>query len=140
MQAIRLSSSLRALAFLVCASLASCVTSLDTVTIHFSSDPPGADVVVDGVPSGFATPCMIALDKERQVITLELRGYQAPVRILFPDPYTDSWLYSEASVGPHTWEFPTFINLERFLQPVEKKNELIPARVHVRLRREADAE
>lgn len=118
--------------------LASCITRYDTVAIHFSTDPPGADLVVNGVPTGFATPCMVALEKERQVITLEKQGYQIPARVLFPDPYNDTWLMSEASVGPHTYDFATFINLDEFLQPVRTENELIPARVFVRLRRLVD--
>ena len=118
--------------------LASCITRYDTVAIHFSTDPPGADLVVNGVPTGFATPCMVALEKERQVITLEKQGYQIPARVLFPDPYNDTWLISEASVGPHTYNFATFINLDEFLQPIRTENELIPARVFVRLRRLVD--
>ena len=62
----------------------SCVTYRETVAIHFSSDPPGADVVVDGVPSGFAPPCMIALEKREQVVTIEKQGYQVPARRLYP--------------------------------------------------------
>jgi hypothetical protein len=120
------------------ALLASCTTYRETVAIHFSSEPPGADVVVDGVPSGFATPCMVALEKRRQVITLEKVGYQVPARVLEPDPHSDTWYWSEATVGPHTWNFPTFINLDDFLQPLVARNELVPARLFVRLEREAD--
>jgi hypothetical protein len=119
-------------------ALVSCITYTETVAIHFSSDPPGADVVVDGVPSGFATPCMIALEKEEQIVTFEKVGYQIPARRLYPDPHTETWFWAEATVGPHTFDFPTFINLDDFLQPVVTKNELVPGRVFVRLRRLAD--
>jgi hypothetical protein len=125
---------------LLCAALASCVTDYESIPIHFSSDPPGADVVVNGVPTGFATPCMVALVKEKQVVTLEKTGYQIPARVLYPDPYNDTWFWIEASVGPHTYPFPTFINLDDFLQPVVRKNELIPARIYVRLKRLVDIE
>jgi len=118
----------------------SCVMSRDTVAIHFSTDPPGADVLIDGRPTGFATPCMIALEKRRQVVSLEKQGYQVPVRVLFPDPYNDTTFFSEASVGPHTYPFFIFINLDDFLQPIVTKNELVPARVFVRLRRRVDEE
>ncbi|MFT7485131.1 MAG: hypothetical protein ACI9F9_000978 [Candidatus Paceibacteria bacterium] len=118
--------------------LSSCSTYRDTVAIHISSDPPGADVVVDGVPTGYATPCMVALPKHRQVISIEKEGFQIPRRILFPDPYNDTWLYSEATVGPHTFDFLTFISLDDFLEPVVTKNELIPARIFVRLKRLTD--
>ncbi len=118
----------------------SCVTYRETVAIHFSSDPPGADVVVDGVPSGFATPCMIALEKREQVVTIEKQGYQVPARRLYPDPHSETWFWAEATVGPHAFDFFTFINLEDFLQPVQTKNELVPGRVFVRLRRTSDLE
>jgi hypothetical protein len=129
---------MRTLALAVAALLASCTTYRDTVAIHFSSEPPGADVVVDGVPTGFATPCMVALEKRRQVVTFEKVGYQVPARVLEPDPYNDTWYWSEATVGPHTWDFPIFIDLDDFLQPVVARNELVPARLFVRLAREAD--
>jgi hypothetical protein len=129
---------MRTLALAVAALLASCTTYRDTVAIHFSSEPPGADVVVDGVPTGFATPCMVALEKRRQVVTFEKVGYQVPARVLEPDPYNDTWYWSEATVGPHTWDFPIFIDLDDFLQPVVARNELGPARLFVRLAREAD--
>ncbi len=124
--------------FFAGALLASCTTYSESVPIHFSTQPPGADVVVDGVPTGFATPCMVALEKRRQIVTFEKTGYQVPARILEPDPYNDTWYWSEATVGPHTFDFPILINLDDFLQPVVARNELIAARIHVRLKREAD--
>ncbi len=120
------------------ASLSSCITYRETVAIHFSSDPPGADVYVNGVASGFATPCMIALKKEKQIVSLHKKGFQAEGRALFPDPENDTWYYSEATVGPHTFDFPTLINLDEFLQPVTPTRELIPGRVFIRLKRESD--
>jgi len=129
---------MRTLVLAAAALLASCTTYRETVAVHFSSQPPGADVIVDGVPTGFATPCMVALEKRRQLVTFEKVGYQVPARVLEPDPYTDTWFWSEATVGPHTWDFPTFIDLETFLQPVTARNELVAARLFVRLDRAAD--
>jgi hypothetical protein len=126
------------LALLLGASTSSCVTHRDTVAIHFSTDPPGADLYVDGVPSGFSTPCMVALKKERQVVTLVKPGYQIPVRLLFPDPVNDSWLMQEASVGPHAFKFPILIDLDDFLEPIRPMRELIPGRIFVRLKRLSD--
>ncbi|MCB9916193.1 MAG: PEGA domain-containing protein [Planctomycetes bacterium] len=117
---------------------ASCVTYHDYEAVHLSSTPPGAMVLVDGVASGFSTPCKIALDKREQVITLEKPGYAPAARRLVPDPYNDTWFWSEASVGPHTYDFPLWINLDQFVTPVERRNELEPARIHVHLKRLAD--
>lgn len=129
-----------ALSLLTAFLATSCVTAYDTVAVHFSSEPPGAAVLVNGRPTGFSTPCMVALEKERQIITFEKQGFQVPARILYEDPFNDTWLMSEATVGPHTYNFATFINLDLFLQPVRTKNELIPGRVFVRLRPLADLE
>jgi len=125
-------------AALVLAALASCTTYRDTVAIHFSSSPPGADVLINGVTTGFATPCMVALEKEHQIVSLSKPGYQVTSRELYPDPYNDTWFWREATVGPHSWDFPLLIGLEDFLQPVDRKNELIPARIYIKLKRAGD--
>lgn len=129
----------RILALLVCLAVGSCATYRETVAIHFSTDPPGADVIVNGVPSGYATPCMVALPKEHQVITFEKPGFQVPRRVLFSDPANVTWFYTEATVGPHTFDFPIFINLDDFLDVVHQRGELMPGRVFVRLKRLSDA-
>jgi hypothetical protein len=126
------------LAFCAGISLSSCITYRETVAIHFSSDPPGADVLVNGVASGFATPCMIALKKEKQIVSLRKNGFQSEGRYLFPDPKNDTWYFGEATVGPHTFDFPSLINLDEFLQPVTPMRELIPGRIFIRLKRESD--
>ncbi len=123
---------------LLLAALASCTSYRDTIAIHFSSDPPGADVLIDGVPTGFATPCMIALEKKEQAVSLQKSGYQEAKREVFPDPYNDTWYWSEASVGPHTFDFGLFINLDDAIRPVQRRNEVIPARIFVRLKRLSD--
>jgi len=117
---------------------ASCTTYRDTVAIHFSSTPPGADILVDGVPTGFATPCMIALEKKEQVITFSKPGFVEAKREVYPDPENHTWFWREATVGPHTFDFPLFINLDDAITPVKRDNELIPARIYVRLQLLAD--
>lgn len=136
--ASRIAGMRRPLSLLPLALLASCATYRDTIPIHFSSDPPGADVLIDGVPSGMATPCMIALPKKEQVVSLKRNGYVEAKRRVFPDPYTDTWYWSEATVGPHTWDFFLLINLDDTLQPYPRRNELLPKRIFVRLERLSD--
>jgi hypothetical protein len=123
---------------LLLGALTSCTSFSDTVAIHFSSDPPGADVLVDGVPTGMATPCMIALDKKQQAITLRKPGFTPALRMVQPDPFNDTWYWSEATVGPHTADFALWINLDDAITPVKRTNELIPGRIFVRLKRLAD--
>lgn len=128
------------LALFLGAALTSCSTYRQTVAIHFSTDPPGADVCVNGVPSGFATPCMLALKREKQIITIEKVGYQTAARALFPDPKNATWFYSEASANVRTFDFPTHINLDDFFEPVQPIRQLIPGRIFVRLKRNTSAD
>jgi hypothetical protein len=120
------------------ALLASCTTYRDYKAVHLSSTPPGASVLVDGVPSGFATPCMLALEKKTQVVSLDKSGYLIAERQLVPDPYNDTWYWREASVGPHTFKFGLWINLDDFITPIKRMNELEASRIHVHLKRLAD--
>ena len=120
------------------AFLGSCTTYRDYKAVHLSTTPPGASVLVDGVPSGFATPCMIALEKKAQVVSLEKPGFLSADRQLVPNPYNDTWYWREASVGPHTFHFGLWINLDDFITPVKRMNELEASRIHVHLKRVAD--
>ncbi len=120
------------------ALVSSCTTYQDYKAVHLSSTPPGAKVLVDGVPSGFATPCMLALEKRPQVVSLEKMGYAVSNRKLVPDPSNDTWYWSESTVGPHTFHFGLWINLDDFLTPIKRMNELSASRIHVQLKRLSD--
>lgn len=118
--------------------LASCTTYHDYKAVHLSSTPPGASVHIDGVPSGFATPCMIALEKEAQVVSIHKSGYVVSERKLVPDPYNDTWYWTEATVGPHTFDFGLWINLDDFVTPIKRMNQLEASRIHVHMKRLSD--
>jgi hypothetical protein len=45
-------------------------------TVHISSDPVGADVVLDGQPTGRKTPADFTLPPGAQVFTLQKQGYE----------------------------------------------------------------
>ncbi|HIG10444.1 MAG: PEGA domain-containing protein [bacterium] len=115
-----------------------CTTYRDYQAVHISSTPPGAVVLVDGESSGFATPCMLALEKRTQVVSLEKPGFLAAERELVPNPKNDTWLWSEASADPQTANFALWINLDDFVAPVRRTHELEGARIHVHLKRLAD--
>ena len=121
-----------ALALLTCA----CAVTKPSV---FSSDPPGAKVIVDGVDSGFVTPCAISLpDVEQQVVDLEVPGYETASRVITNEE-TEYWiLFREMTVGPQTWRFPLWLNFFEALRPQKVVAVRKPGRVFVRLRRQAD--
>ena len=53
------------------------ITSSDNQQVTFSSDPPGANVSINGVPQG-TTPVTIMLDKRAgdQIVSIQKEGYQ----------------------------------------------------------------
>jgi hypothetical protein len=54
------------------------------VEVEIASDPPGADVLVDGIFRG-NTPCTLKLPVRRLALRLERHGLQAWERIMIPD-------------------------------------------------------
>ncbi len=109
------------------------------VPITLASDPPGAVVWVNGRDSGFATPCRISLeDDSEHDVQLVLPGYRTATRRVVPGGERETYYWSEMSVGMRTWNFPLFLNIHDFFEPVPLRHPLVPGRIFVRLRREAD--
>ena len=127
----------RLLPSLLAALLAAACTTTSPVSL--SSDPPGAAVYVNGVHSGFTTPCIMSLEKdENHEVALVLDGYDTAERSIVNDPTYETILWREMSVLPKTWRFPLWLNLEDFFVPVKKRFLLKPSRIFVRLSRTAD--
>jgi len=59
-------------------------TAEQLVEVDMSSDPPGADVLVDGIFRG-NTPCVLKLPVRRMAVRIERVGYQSWERIMVPD-------------------------------------------------------
>lgn len=115
-------------------ALASCVEIVREPGVMFASNPSGARVVVDGVDSGFVTPCHIDLERTTHDIDLVLEGY-APASVHIDDG-GDTWLilWDEAYVNENTWRFPLWLNARDGLFPVKVERTYEPARIYVNLR------
>jgi hypothetical protein len=101
------------------------------------SEPPGALVRINGVDSGFATPCLLDLDdQDVETVELELAGYRTERHELRDGEWSRVALWSDMSAGSHTWHFPLFLSLEHFLRPIEQRNGESPPRIHARLVRD----
>lgn len=127
--------TLRRLAAPLLALLAAGCLSSPPITID--SDPPGALVLLDGEPTGFATPCSLEISGSHE-IRLELPGYEPAGRRIRSDGQREMIFWREATVGKRTWRFPLWLNIDDFFDPVPLKHPTAPDRLFVRLRREAD--
>ncbi len=127
---------LAALAF----SLASCAYFRRERGVTFATDPPGARVVLDGKDTGFVTPCHLYVPKKEDKMQVELirPGYETARRVLREQRNRHVVLWKEMQVHYNTWRFPLWLNFEDFFIPIKVDDEPHPARIFVRLRREAD--
>ncbi len=138
-----MSATLRLLTLATLATLAGgCASPGGRTPVLFTTEPPGAAVVLDGQPSGFATPCHLGLPLDGGAIRVELvkKGFVTAVRELEVGTNTVTVLWSEMNVGHKAWRFPLHLNADDFFVPVRSVNPMKPARIFVRLMRSADAE
>lgn len=107
--------------------------------IQFASDPPGASVLVDGVDTGFVTPCMLDIpDEDSRRVDIRLTGYQPATRYLTLQRGGELVYWRDSITRLETWRFPLWLGSEDFFIPYKRRGGESPARVYVRLRREAD--
>ena len=102
--------------------------------VMIASKPVGARVLINGRDSGFATPCCLALDKEKQRVDLELDGYQKASRIVTDDERTYLVYWDEAYLGPNSYHFPLWLGSFDGLVPVRFEETYSPERIYIRMR------
>lgn len=102
--------------------------------VMIASHPQGARVLIDGVDSGFSTPCCLALDEKKQRIDLVLDGFQTATRVVDDDNRTYLIYWDEGYIGPKCYHFPLFLNLYDGLVPVRFEETYSPERLFVRMR------
>lgn len=125
------------LATLALAALAACGNKQRPVLI--ASDPAGARILLEGRDTGFVTPQSLDLSSEPSplVVELELPGYRTARRLLKDGVQEQYVLYRDWTVYYNTWRFPLWLNWEDlFLQSIDIEGKQ-PARVFVRLARDA---
>jgi len=135
---MRQSDLLRWLLPLLLAALSSCALIKREQGVAISSDPAGAQIVLDGRDSGFVTPCVLKIDDDRVNLELVRPGYETARRRLVNVSRMDTVYWEEMSIHYNTWNFPLWLNVEDFFLPVKFKGGLQPSRVFVRLRRLAE--
>lgn len=107
--------------------------------VHFSSEPPGARVIVDGTDSGFVTPCMLELaNHPSRRIDFVLPGFETATRQLGLKRRGELVYWRDSSVHYRTWNFPLWLSSEDFFIFYKRQGGEFPSRIFVRMRREAD--
>ena len=128
--------SFRSLLLFALIPLAACRTA---TPVHFSSSPPGVEVHIDGQDSGFVTPCLMDLeDGPTRQVDFVLPGYVTETRTVAYAERKDLVYWREASGNLATWNFPLWLGSEDFFFPKKNTSGESPARLYVRMRRQAD--
>ncbi len=113
-----------------------CISTEPDPTLSIATDPPGAQVLINGVDTGFATPCMLAVEDELMKIDVRLKGYEPEHRIVTRDPKLETRYWSEMNGSSRTWRFPLFLPIhDLFNHPVREIMLLAPGRIFIRLDR-----
>lgn len=105
--------------------------------VSFTTDPPGARVIVDHKDSGFVTPCRLMLDDDddRHHVDLVMPGYASVSLRVDREKDTDVILWRDMYVRPEVWRFPLWLNLEDAFEPFKVRETFSPGHVFVRLER-----
>jgi PEGA domain len=107
--------------------------------VQFSSSPPGARVLIDEVDTGFVTPCVLEIkDGPSRKVEFALPGYLTEQRVLVYQSRKQLVFWREAALSHKSWNFPLWLGSEDFFIPLKGDSGEAPARVYVRMRREAD--
>jgi hypothetical protein len=123
----------------VTSGLSSCSLLPTQAQVTFASDPSGARVLIDNKDSGFVTPCALAIRRSGDTrVDLQMPGYVTATRFLTPDHQAYVILWREMYLGPNTFHFPLWLNIQDFFVPVKYWNTMAPGRIFVRLERSAD--
>ena len=109
--------------------------------VSFATSPAGAAVLIDGVDTGFATPCMIDLDEgDAHRVEFELEGYRTAGLYLTPDRRWFLLPYRDTTRAPRVWRIPLWLPFGDFWMPLRTSSALAPSRIHLRLRLGAEDE
>jgi len=126
----------RLLALIGSALLATGCMNLSPAGTAFSSEPPGARVLVDGHDSGWVTPCLIDLGAdEAHVVAISMAGYGTREFLLVPDKRGQviPWYLGVNGVKSSS-RVPILLPTWDLLLPFRTIDTLAPGRVFVRLR------
>jgi hypothetical protein len=122
--------------------LGACTWFSGDSSVLVTSTPAGAEVLVDGQPSGKTTPARLDLggmlggDHE---LTIRKQGYEPETRTVFhhTSTYTSRWI--DGAPEPEVWKFPFWWTLGDWFVPFGVRWAYVPHELHVVLYKEGEA-
>lgn len=118
------------------ALLALALWSCSSSGTMLASDPPGAQIYLDGKDTGFLTPRKLELPFEAsQRIDFVLPGYATSTRWIGDGSTVYVLLWREMTIGPQTWRFPLWLGFQDLFVPIKTERIHEPNRIFVRMRR-----
>jgi len=120
-------------------ALGSCARNISPPGVFFSSEPPGARILVDGKDSGYVTPRMVAFDaNESYHVTFDLPGFLDEEVVLLPHKIGYWIAWEEGVVNMYGLRFPLYLSMGDMLIPRRVNTIQAPSRVFVRMQTRED--
>ncbi len=129
----------RVAAALLLALLPACTYVSRDDRVLVTSTPAGAEILVDGEPSGRTTPSLVEFGGfvgSDRVLTIRKDGYGPESRLVRhrTDAYTSRWI--DGAVDGGLWSFPLWWTFGDWFTPFALRHRYVPHELHVRLHRE----
>jgi hypothetical protein len=113
-----------------------CVYSNGDGRVFVSSDPPGAEIFLDGRATQQTTPAELelggAFGGDHRILVTKT-GFEPEERIVTHFSSFDTSKWNDGAVDPTVWSFPLFWTFGDFFFPLELRWVYVPHRLFVRL-------
>jgi hypothetical protein len=106
-----------------------------------TSTPAGAEILVDGEPTGRTTPSLVELGGMTggdHSITVVKPGFDPETRKVYHYTTTATSRWIDGATAPEVWNFPLWWTLGDFVLPFAVRWRYVPHELHVRLYREGE--
>ena len=122
--------------------LTSCTFVSENYNVMVASEPPGAEILLDGLPTGRTTPAMLSMEDESSsthVLTLRKSGFEDESRTIYhyKEWYTSRW--DDGAIGTTLVNWPIWWTLGDMFTPFAVRYLFVPHDLLVRLYPDGEA-